>query len=143
MPKVVDAVRKLFRREPYKGVNPDEAVAVGAAIQASVLTGNFKELLLLDVSSMSLGVKLFDGSMEILIPRSHRGGNSHSWASLTSASLRNTPVPTKQAKVFTTVEDFTTTLPIEIFQGDFFHASQNRYLGKFTLVGQTSCELFS
>jgi molecular chaperone DnaK len=116
MPKVQEAVKSLFGREPHKGVNPDEVVAVGAAVQAAVLTGEVKDLLLLDVTPLSLGIETLGGVMTTLIPR-------------------NTTIPTKKSEVFTTAADNQTSVEVHVLQGERPMARDNRTLGKFHLVG--------
>src|SRR5881398_936682 len=116
MPKVQEAVKQLFGREPHKGVNPDEVVAVGAAVQAAVLTGEVKDLLLLDVTPLSLGIETLGGVTTVLIPR-------------------NTTIPTKKSEVFSTAEDNQTTVEIHVLQGERQMASDNRTIGKFQLTG--------
>jgi molecular chaperone DnaK len=116
MPKVQETVRQLFGKEPHKGVNPDEVVAVGAAIQAAVLTGEVKDLLLLDVTPLSLGIETLGGVMTTLIPR-------------------NTTIPTKKSEIFTTAADSQTSVEIHVLQGERPMARDNRTLGKFHLVG--------
>jgi len=116
MPKVQDAVKTLFEREPHKGVNPDEVVAVGAAVQGAVLTGEVKDLLLLDVTPLSLGIETLGGVMTTLISR-------------------NTTIPTKKSEVFTTAADNQTSVEVHVLQGERPMARDNRTLGKFHLVG--------
>jgi len=116
MPKVQDAVKQLFGREPHKGVNPDEVVAVGAAVQGAVLTGEVKDLLLLDVTPLSLGIETLGGVMTALI-------------------TRNTTIPTKKSEVFTTAADNQTSVEVHVLQGERPMARDNRTLGKFHLVG--------
>ena len=116
MPKVQEAVKQLFGREPHKGVNPDEVVAVGAAVQAAVLTGEVKDLLLLDVTPLSLGIETLGGVMTTLIPR-------------------NTTIPTKKSEVFTTAADSQTSVEVHVLQGERPMARDNRTLGKFHLIG--------
>ncbi len=116
MPKVQDAVKQLFGREPHKGVNPDEVVAVGAAVQGAVLTGEVKDLLLLDVTPLSLGIETLGGVMTALIPR-------------------NTTIPTKKSEMFTTAADSQTSVEVHVLQGERPLARDNRTLGKFHLVG--------
>ncbi len=116
MPKVQETVRQLFGKEPHKGVNPDEVVAVGAAVQAAVLTGEVKDLLLLDVTPLSLGIETLGGVMTTLIPR-------------------NTTIPTKKSEIFTTAADNQTSVEVHVLQGERPMARDNRTLGKFYLVG--------
>jgi molecular chaperone DnaK len=116
MPKVQEAVRELFEKEPHKGVNPDEVVAVGAAIQAAVLAGEVKDVVLLDVTPLSLGIETLGGVMTRLIER-------------------NTTIPTRKAEVFTTAADNQTSVEVHVLQGERQMARDNRTLGKFHLVG--------
>ena len=116
MPKVQEAVKQLFGKEPHKGVNPDEVVAVGAAVQAAVLTGEVKDLLLLDVTPLSLGIETLGGVMTPLI-------------------TRNTTIPTKKSENFTTAADSQTSVEVHVLQGERPMARDNRTLGKFHLVG--------
>jgi molecular chaperone DnaK len=116
MPKVREVVKQLFGKEPHMGVNPDEVVAVGAAVQAAVLTGEVKDLLLLDVTPLSLGIETLGGVMTTLIQR-------------------NTTIPTKKSEVFTTAADNQTSVEVHVLQGERPMARDNRTLGKFHLVG--------
>src|SRR5881296_2552965 len=116
MPKIQEIVKKFFGKEPNKGVNPDEVVAIGAAIQGAVLTGEQKDVLLLDVTPLSLGIETLGGVTTVLIPR-------------------NTTIPTKKSEVFSTAEDNQTTVEIHVLQGERQMASDNRTIGKFQLTG--------
>ena len=117
MPMVQDLVRKLTNgKEPHRGVNPDEVVAIGAAIQAGVLAGEVKDVLLLDVTPLSLGVETLGGVMTVLIPR-------------------NTTIPTRKTEVFTTAEDNQTAVDIKVYQGEREIAAENMLLGQFRLEG--------
>jgi molecular chaperone DnaK len=116
MPRVQQLVRELFGREPHKGVNPDEVVAIGAAVQAGVLTGDVKDMLLLDVTPLSLGIETLGGVMTTLI-------------------ARNTTIPTRKSEMFSTAADNQTSVEVHVLQGERPMARDNRTLGRFHLTG--------
>ena len=116
MPKVSETVKSIFGREPSKGVNPDEAVAIGASIQGGVLAGNVTDILLLDVTPLSLGIETLGGIMTKLISR-------------------NTTIPTKKSQVFSTAADGQTAIEVKIYQGERELVRDNKLLGSFNLVG--------
>jgi molecular chaperone DnaK len=116
MPAVFDRVKKIFGREPHKGVNPDEVVALGAAIQGGVLAGDVKDVLLLDVTPLSLGIETLGGVMTRLIEK-------------------NTTIPAKQSQVFSTAEDNQPAVTVHVLQGEREMARDNKTLGRFELVG--------
>src|SRR5919202_818408 len=116
IPKIQEIVRKFFGKEPNKGVNPDEVVAIGAAVQGAVLTGEQKDVLLLDVTPLSLGIETLGGVTTVLIPR-------------------NTTIPTKKSETFSTAENNQTTVEIHVLQGEREMAMDNRTIGKFQLTG--------
>jgi molecular chaperone DnaK len=116
IPMVLEAVKKFFGKEPHKGVNPDEVVAIGAAVQAGVLSGDVKDMVLLDVTPLSLGVETLGGVMTTLIPR-------------------NTTIPTRREETFSTADDSQTKVEIHVLQGERAQARDNRTLGRFHLEG--------
>ena len=116
IPRVQAIVKELFGKDPHKGVNPDEVVAIGAAVQAGVLAGEVKDLLLLDVTPLSLGIETLGGVMTTLIPR-------------------NTTIPTRKSETFSTAADNQTSVEVHVLQGERPLARDNRTLGRFHLVG--------
>jgi molecular chaperone DnaK len=116
MPKVQQLVRQMFGKEPHKGVNPDEVVAIGAAVQGGVLAGDVKDVVLLDVTPLSLGVETQGGLMTVIIPR-------------------NTTIPAKKSELFSTAADNQTSVEVHVLQGERPLAKDNRTLGRFNLVG--------
>jgi molecular chaperone DnaK len=116
MPRIQELVKQMFGREPHRGVNPDEVVAVGAAVQAGVLSGDVKDLLLLDVTPLTLSIETLGGVATTMIPR-------------------NTTIPTKKSETFSTAADSQTEVEVHVLQGERPMAAQNRTLGKFKLGG--------
>ena len=116
MPKVQDTVKEIFGKEPHKGVNPDEVVAIGAAIQGAVLAGDIREVVLLDVTPLSLGIETLGGVMTTLIPR-------------------NTTIPTRKSEVFSTASDSQTSVEVHVLQGERPMAAGNKTIGRFHLDG--------
>ncbi len=116
MPRVQQVVKEYFAKEPHKGVNPDEVVAIGAAVQGGVLAGDVKDLLLLDVTPLSLGIETLGGVMTVLIPR-------------------NTTIPTKKSELFSTAADNQTSVDVHVLQGERSMSRDNRTLGRFHLTG--------
>lgn len=116
IPAVQEAIRRYLGKEPYKGINPDECVAIGAAIQAAVLAGEVKDVLLLDVTPLSLGIETLGGVFTVIIPR-------------------NTTIPTSKSQIFTTAADGQTTVEIHVLQGERPMAADNKTLGRFLLTG--------
>lgn len=116
IPAVIDKVKEITGKDPYKGINPDECVAIGAAIQAGVLAGDVKDVLLLDVTPLSLGIETLGGICTKLIER-------------------NTTIPTKKSQIFSTATDNQTSVEIHVLQGEREFAKDNKTLGRFSLVG--------
>jgi molecular chaperone DnaK len=116
MPRVQDVVKEFFGKEPHKGVNPDEVVAIGAAVQGGVLSGEVKDVLLLDVTPLSLGIETLGGVTTVLIPR-------------------NTTIPTKKSEIFSTASDNQTSVEVHVLQGERSMAKDNRTMGRFHLTG--------
>src|SRR5260221_10137237 len=116
IPKVQELVRKMFDKEPHKGVNPDEVVAIGAAIQGAIIAGDVKDVVLLDVTPLSLGIETEGGVMTVLVER-------------------NTTIPTEKKETFSTAADNQTAVTVKVFQGERKMANDNRLLGQFNLDG--------
>jgi molecular chaperone DnaK len=116
MPRVQQVVKEFFAKEPHKGVNPDEVVAIGAAVQGGVLAGEVKDVLLLDVTPLSLGIETLGGVTTVLIPR-------------------NTTIPTKKSEIFSTATDNQTSVEVHVVQGERSLARDNRSMGRFHLTG--------
>src|SRR4029079_3511014 len=116
IPMVKENVKKFFGKEPHQGVNPDEVVAVGAAVQAGVLSGEVKEMVLLDVTPLSLGIETLGGVMTVMIPR-------------------NTTLPTQRKEIFSTAADDQPNVEVHVLQGERAEAKSNRTLGRFHLEG--------
>jgi len=116
MPRVQEVVKEYFAKEPHKGVNPDEVVAIGAAVQGGVLSGEVKDVLLLDVTPLSLGIETLGGVTTVLIPR-------------------NTTIPAKKSEIFSTATDNQTSVEVHVLQGERSMAKDNRTMGRFHLTG--------